>query len=111
MSAITTLGTRALEILGVEQDAADRLLALLREHPAEPLSTHGAAVAYRRCTERAVGNRSADAAQFIRDFVVQAQMNERGNFAMKPEAHHAGMEAEDTVLPPRNGPRGGEGAG
>jgi len=39
-------------------------------------------------------------------------MNERGNFEMKPEAHHAGMEAEDTVLPPKNGPRGGdEGAG
>lgn len=55
---------------------------------------------------------SADAAQFIRDFVVQARMNERGNFEMKPEARHAGMEAEDTVLPPKNGPRGGdEGAG
>ncbi|EOD30747.1 hypothetical protein EMIHUDRAFT_455432 [Emiliania huxleyi CCMP1516] len=75
MSAITTLGTRALEILGVEQDAADRLLALLREHPAEPLSTHGAAVAYRRCTERAVGNRSADAAQFA---TAHASLRARG---------------------------------
>ena len=52
----------------------------------------------------------ADAAQFIRDFVVQAKMNERGNFEMKPEAHHAGMEAEDTVLPPRRG-GGGQGEG
>ena len=41
---------------------------------------------------------SRDAADFIRDYVVQAQLNERGNYAMKVQPHHAGTEVQDTVL-------------
>jgi len=39
-----------------------------------------------------------EAASFIRTFVVQAKLNERGNFQMKPEPHHADTVAEEAAL-------------
>ncbi|KAK9831574.1 hypothetical protein WJX74_000763 [Apatococcus lobatus] len=41
-----------------------------------------------------------EAADFIRTNVVQAQLNERGNFAMQVEEHHADSTAEEAAIRP-----------
>ncbi|KAK9826730.1 hypothetical protein WJX81_002385 [Elliptochloris bilobata] len=57
--------------------------------------TDPAAVA-RLCAE------GEEAADFIRTYVVQARLNERGNYAMQVEEHHADTIAEEAALrPPR----------
>ncbi|KAL3146600.1 hypothetical protein ABBQ32_000835 [Trebouxia sp. C0010 RCD-2024] len=39
-----------------------------------------------------------EAASFIKTFVVQAKLNERGNFEMKVEPHHANATAEEAAI-------------
>ncbi|KAK9914943.1 hypothetical protein WJX75_002676 [Coccomyxa subellipsoidea] len=41
-----------------------------------------------------------DAANFLGQYVVQAQLNERGNFAMSVEPHHTETVAEEAALRP-----------
>jgi len=41
-----------------------------------------------------------EAAEFIKTFVVQAKLNDRGNFAMQVEPHHAETSAEEAALRP-----------
>ncbi|BDA43747.1 probable mitochondrial zinc maintenance protein 1, mitochondrial [Coccomyxa sp. Obi] len=41
-----------------------------------------------------------DAAQFLTQYVVQAKLNERGNFAMAVEPHHTETVAEEAALRP-----------
>ena len=41
---------------------------------------------------------AAEAADFLRTFVVQAKLNERGNYEMKLESHHADTVAEEAAI-------------
>lgn len=41
---------------------------------------------------------AAEAADFLRTFVVQAKLNERGNYEMKLEPHHADAVAEEAAI-------------
>ena len=41
---------------------------------------------------------AAEAADFLRTFVVQARLNERGNYEMKLEPHHADTVAEEAAI-------------
>ncbi|EIE19322.1 hypothetical protein COCSUDRAFT_34269 [Coccomyxa subellipsoidea C-169] len=41
-----------------------------------------------------------DAAQFLTQYVVQAKLNDRGNFAMIVEPHHTDTVAEEAALRP-----------
>ena len=41
---------------------------------------------------------AAEAADFLRTFVVQAKLNERGNYEMKLEPHHADTVAEEAAI-------------
>lgn len=45
-----------------------------------------------------------EAADFLRTYVVQAQLNERGNYRMTVEEHHVDTVAEEGEI---RGPRGG----
>eukprot|EP00884_Botryococcus_braunii_P018712 jgi/Botrbrau1/5524/Bobra.0023s0011.1 len=43
-----------------------------------------------------------EAASFLRSCVVQARLNDRGNYEMKIEKHHTGAVAEEAAIrPPR----------
>lgn len=39
-----------------------------------------------------------EAASFIKTFVVQAKLNDRGNYEMKVQPHHADATAEEAAL-------------
>ncbi|CAL5221847.1 g4107 [Coccomyxa viridis] len=41
-----------------------------------------------------------DAARFLTQYVVQAELNERGNYAMSVEPHHTDAVAEEAALRP-----------
>ncbi|CAK0779825.1 hypothetical protein CVIRNUC_004863 [Coccomyxa viridis] len=41
-----------------------------------------------------------DAAKFLTQYVVQAELNERGNYAMSVEPHHTDSVAEEAALRP-----------
>ena len=49
-----------------------------------------------------------EAASFLRTYVVQARLNERGNYRMTVQPHHADTVAEEAAL---RGPRPGGGVG